>query len=63
MIAEGLRAFVEVNDPTSHWRRATRARLRNVDPMLYQYVERLFQHVFMMAAQPRSLYLTRTAGT
>ena len=40
--AEALRAFVEVNDPASHWPRATRARLRHVDPELFNYVERLF---------------------
>jgi hypothetical protein len=44
--AEGLRAFVEVNDPTSHWPRATKARLRKVDPGLYAYVNRLFGRAF-----------------
>jgi hypothetical protein len=39
VIAEALRAFVEVNDVTSHWPRATKMRLRRVDPMLYQYFE------------------------
>ncbi len=44
--AEALRAFIEVNDVTSHWPRATKARLRKVDPMLYAYVERLFTVAF-----------------
>jgi hypothetical protein len=48
--AEGLRAFVEANDPASHWPRATKARLREVDPMLFEYVERLFRAEFSQAA-------------
>ena len=48
--AEGLRAFVEVNDPTSHWPRATKLRLRKVDPMLFVYVQRLFSVHFQAAA-------------
>ena len=48
--AEGLRAFVEVNDVTSHWPRATKARLRKVDPLLFDYVERLFRVDFQAAA-------------
>lgn len=44
--AESLRAFVEVNDPTSFWPRATRARLRRTDPGMYDYVERLFSNEF-----------------
>ena len=48
--AEGLRAFVEANDIASHWPRATKARLRRVDPGLYEYVERLFQVEFRAAA-------------
>ena len=50
IIAEGLRAFVEVNDVTSHWPRATKMRLRKVDPQLYQYVEQLFRYAFVAAA-------------
>ena len=49
-LAEGLRAFVEVNDPTSHWPRATKARLRKVDAQLYAYVDRLFRCAFVAAA-------------
>ena len=48
--AEALRAYVEVNDVTSHWPRATKTRLRRVDPGLYQYVERLFRLDFASAA-------------
>lgn len=40
--AEGLRAYVEINDPHSPWPRATRARLRIIDLPLYRYIEELF---------------------
>ncbi len=40
--AESLRAYVEINDPASFWPRATRARLRRIDPAMYGYLERLF---------------------
>jgi len=48
--AEALRAYVEVNDPASHWPRATRQRLRRVDPEMFEYVERLFRVEFRSAA-------------
>ena len=48
--AEGLRAYVEANDPASHWPRATKARLRQVDAALFDYVERLFHSDFRTAA-------------
>ena len=48
--AEALRAFVEVNDPASHWPRATKLRLRKTDPRLFEYVERLFRCTFKEAA-------------
>lgn len=48
--AEALRAYIEVNDRTSHWPRATKARLRRIDPRLYEYVERLFAVDFRAAA-------------
>ncbi len=48
--AEALRAYVEVNDPASHWPRATKARLRRIDPGLYDYVERVFATGFQSAA-------------
>jgi hypothetical protein len=40
--AEALRAYVEANDCASHWPRATKARLRAIDPQLYAYVDELF---------------------
>jgi hypothetical protein len=48
--AEGLRAFVEANDPASHWPRATKARLEAIDPDMFAYVERLFRVEFSCAA-------------
>jgi hypothetical protein len=48
--AEGLRAFVEANDPASHWPRATKARLREIDPGLFDYVDHLFSVDFQAAA-------------
>ena len=40
--AEAMRAWVEVNDPQSLWPRATRERLRRVDPSMYAIVATLF---------------------
>lgn len=48
--AEALRAYVEVNDPASHWPRATKTRLRRIDPEVFEYVERLFRVEFRSAA-------------
>jgi hypothetical protein len=48
--AEGLRAFVEANDPASHWPRATKARLEATDPGMYAYVAGLFRTEFSCAA-------------
>jgi hypothetical protein len=48
--AEGLRAFVEANDPASHWPRATKARLAAIDPDMFAYVEQLFRTKFATAA-------------
>jgi len=48
--AEGLRAFVEANDPASHWPRATRARLQSIDPEMFAYVEQLFRTEFSLVA-------------
>jgi hypothetical protein len=42
--AECLRAWVEANDPRSPWPRATRARLRALDPPMAAVVESLFTH-------------------
>lgn len=48
--AESVRAFVEANDPASFWPRATRARLRRVDPEMYAYVDTIFRMEFPAAA-------------
>ena len=40
--AEAMRAWVEVNDASSAWPRATRARLRAIDPAIAAIVEALF---------------------
>jgi len=44
--AEALRAWIDANDPLSLWPRATRARLRSVDPAMAAIVESLFLHEF-----------------
>lgn len=48
--AESIRAYVEANDPASFWPRATRARLRRIDPAMYAYVAELFTSGFEAAA-------------
>jgi hypothetical protein len=48
--AEALRAFVEANDVTSHWPRATKARLKKIDAGMFAYVDRLFRVDFTAAA-------------
>ena len=48
--AESLRAFVGVNDPASPWPRATRERLRRIDPAMFAYVDELFRTEFSLAA-------------
>ena len=48
--AESLRAYVEANDPTSHWPRATRTRLQRIDPAIHSYIEALFTDEFRRAA-------------
>lgn len=48
--AESIRAYVEVNDPASFWPRATRAKLRRIDPAMYEYVERVFNVEFQAVA-------------
>lgn len=40
--AEAMRAWVEANDRQSLWPRVTRARLRAVDPAMYELVAALF---------------------
>ncbi|MDB5026442.1 MAG: hypothetical protein JWO66_131 [Candidatus Eremiobacteraeota bacterium] len=42
--AESLRAWVEANDARSPWPRATRARLRALDPAMSAILESLFAH-------------------
>ena len=42
--AESLRAWVEANDARSPWPRATRARLRAIDPPIAAIIESLFAH-------------------
>ncbi len=44
--AESLRAYVEANDATSPWPRATRARLRHHDPAMYTFLQELFDREF-----------------
>jgi len=41
--AEGMRAMVEVNDERSPWPRVSRARLKLVDPALYEILEAMFE--------------------
>ena len=48
--AESLRAYVEINDTSSVWPRATRERLRRIDAGMHDYVERLFNVEFREAA-------------
>ena len=48
--AESLRAYVEINDASSFWPRATRERLQRIDAGMYDYVERLFNVEFRAAA-------------
>ncbi len=48
--AESLRAYVGVNDPASPWPRATRERLRRIDPAMCDYVDELFRTEFSLAA-------------
>ncbi len=40
--AESLRAYVEINDPSSPWPRATRERLLRIDPDMHAYVRAIF---------------------
>lgn len=51
--AEGLRAWVEANDPSSLWPRATRARLRALDPQMAAIVEALFTERFCATERER----------
>lgn len=48
--AEGLRAFVNCNDPSSFWPRASPSRLRRVDGKLYEYISGIFNMLSRLAA-------------
>ncbi len=48
--AECVRSYVGVNDPASFWPRATRERLRRLDPAMYAYMEALFAGGFAAGA-------------
>ncbi|HTA39273.1 MAG TPA: hypothetical protein VK760_09365 [Candidatus Acidoferrales bacterium] len=48
--AESLRAYVEANDAASPWPRATRERLRRIDPEMHDYVDVIFRVEFRAAA-------------
>ena len=48
--AESVRAYIEANDPASFWPRATRTRLRRIDPVMYNYVDTVFRVEFSAAA-------------
>lgn len=48
--AESLRAYVGINDPASPWPRATPARLRRIDPEMFEYVDGIFRTEFRAAA-------------
>ena|ERR1700722_7807589 len=41
--AESVRAYVEVNDPSSPWPKATRARLAQVDAAILAAIEEIFE--------------------
>jgi hypothetical protein len=53
--AESLRAYVEANDTNSFWPRATRERLRRIDPEMYAYVESFFLETFRLPREPAYL--------
>jgi hypothetical protein len=40
--AESVRAYVGVNDASSHWPAVSRARLRQIDPAMFAIVESIF---------------------
>ena len=50
--AEALRAWVESNDPYSLWPRATRSRLRALDPRMAGIVASLFANELAMSPMP-----------
>jgi hypothetical protein len=50
--AENMRAFVEINDAASFWPRVSRERLRQIDPEMHRYLERLFTGEFSGVQTP-----------
>lgn len=46
--AEALRAYIGANDPWSSWPKATRARLRQIDPAIAEYIARLYTSRFQV---------------
>jgi hypothetical protein len=48
--AESIRAYVGINDPASPWPRATRERLRRIDPEMHDYVAAVFRTELSRAA-------------
>jgi len=48
--AESMRAYVGINDPASAWPRATRERLRRIDPRMHDYVDAIFRTELSLAA-------------
>jgi len=44
--AEAIRAHVEINDTDSPWPKATRQRLREVDPPIADFIDRVFERDF-----------------
>lgn len=59
--AEGVRAYVEANDPQSFWPRATRERLRRIDPGMYNYIADLFANGFAAAHEFNAPIVHRSA--
>lgn len=48
--AESVRSFVEANDPNSYWPKATKARLKKLDPWMFDYIEAIFDDLAKGAA-------------
>jgi hypothetical protein len=53
--AESMRAYVEVNDEKSPWPKATRARLRDIDPPMATLIDGLFANEFCGACAGDSI--------
>lgn len=48
--AECIRAYVAANDSSSLWPRATRRRLRSIDPGMFNYLAQVFENFYQYAA-------------